>query len=731
MNGSMSLFEVVNEWLDKAFELAVFAGLHAGLLAVVVLVINLFFRRWITAGQMGLLWGVVLLRLLTPYAPGSPLSLENRWDQLIECSTAIRERSAESDNKVQSPPDIAAATAPEPEPTTVPVSTVPAVETNATEETLVADRIVATLPIAWLVGAIICLIWTAVVHQRFSRKLKGATECHDLRLQILWLGCCKAVGIRANISLAQFDGVQQPAIFGLVRPTLLLPTTSAELSDEQLRMIMLHELGHVKRWDIAANWGLVIVRALHWWNPVFWLALARYQSLREQACDAFAVRRIEGQSVRGYGELLLRLAETENSGNPWRVMLPVSMLSFFSTWFRKRTIQNRLKALRLAGIRQSHWHSAGVFGSIVVMAISGLTDASQSAPSKPADPFSSWFAELDFSNANSDANSIRPPQFDPATFVIRSYNVERALERIVADGWTIEEARLELNGMITHLLRSFTHQYHTFTNEWAQERFQFEGNVLTLDVPPKWHAEIGHSLNAWQKSGLGQIVFRLGFIADERDLASAIGFSWRYLEAFSDDRDDVLVSGREPNMPGVRANEVFDDFTPVSVATLNSRQVEALIQMAEARKFDFKITIFNGQRGVLSSIRRRPFVVGNDFEKPQDRRARVAEISEGAKFTCRGVQSGDGTSTRIEACLEASAIWEVQTASTVVAGERRAVQLPRLKRFRVDIVSDVKDGDTLLIGLVPSYDRKKSFYLLVSVHNLSAQQIRSEENAGG
>ena len=51
-----------------------------------------------------------------------------------------------------------------------------------------------------------------------------------------------------------------------------LPSDVASLDDRQLRMIMLHELAHVRRRDVAFNWIVVLIRPAHWWNPIYWLA---------------------------------------------------------------------------------------------------------------------------------------------------------------------------------------------------------------------------------------------------------------------------------------------------------------------------------------------------------------------------------------------------------------------------------------------------------------------------
>src|SRR4029079_3109086 len=79
----LHLFDTATDWMAVGIEGAILAGFYAALLAAVVLPINLLLRRWITAGQIGLLWGLVLARLVIPIAPSSPLSLQNVFDHLV------------------------------------------------------------------------------------------------------------------------------------------------------------------------------------------------------------------------------------------------------------------------------------------------------------------------------------------------------------------------------------------------------------------------------------------------------------------------------------------------------------------------------------------------------------------------------------------------------------------------------------------------------------------------
>jgi bla regulator protein blaR1 len=589
MNERVSLLAMSLEWSENAAILTIWAGLCAGLFAAVVLIINALCRRWLSSRQMGLLWGMVLLRLLIPVAPSTSLSLQNLFPTAQTEMTEPIDINLQPDGDSRSVVDAS---------TPGDSHSRASAASQTTSLSVAVDRFFTTLPLIWLVGGGAFLIWTTTFHLQFCRRLKHIKVCDDPMLRGLWKKCCKQAGVRKTIPILLFDGVQQPAILGLFRPTLLLPTHTANLNEQQLRMIMLHELAHVKHWDIAANWVLVVIRAIHWWNPVYWLASARFQSLREQSCDAFAIRRIEGQPTRDYSELLLTLAQRPQSGPPWRVMLPASILGFFSSFFRKRAVHNRLKALSSAAVLRSRWHTAAFAGLVGMVGICGLTDARTRDTSLELS--SDWLPIADRYGDNSHAT----PEIYPGPPVTRTYNIEKALDRIAAVSSTNDDAQKHVYHLLTHIVRSSTGHYQAVTNEWAQQHFRIDGATLTVDAPLDVQAEIVRNLAAWEQSGLGQICVETRIITDERDIASAFGISWQYLEAFSADREEDVPSKAKIGMPVVRAKAVVDESLPIAVATLNGQQAFALVQAVQGQRRANvlqapKVTLFNGQ---LASI---------------------------------------------------------------------------------------------------------------------------------
>jgi hypothetical protein len=399
-------------------------------------------------------------------------------------------------------------------------------------------------------------------------------------------------------------------------------------------------------------------------------------------------------------------------------MLSASTLGFISSFVRKRAVHNRLKALRSAALARSRWHTVGVAGLVGLMAVCGLTDAS--TPEAPPARSPDWLPLAGHDGSKWDGVL----QADPGPSVTRTYDIEKALNRIAADERTEADARVKLNSVLIHILRSSTGQYRTLTDEWAQERLTLDGPNLTINAPLNAHAEIVRNLRAWEQSGLCQISVGTCFITDERDITSAVGVSWRYLEAFSADREYDRPSEPQSGMPVVSAKAAVDDYLPIAVAILKEPQALALMQAVRTERCANvrhapKVTLFNGQLASILDLSQTPFVVGLRDASAGVPQPKIAVVDEGIKLSLRAIQSSDSSKVQLDARVELSEIGEVRTASTLVRGEPITIQIPRVKRCRIDVSSEVQAGQSVLIGCIPTYEQKRFFYVLLTVNSVS------------
>lgn len=601
------------------------------------------------------------------------------------------------------------------------------------------ELFVALLPLVWIAGAVAVVSWTMIVNWRFSRRARRTPVCRDERLLRLWAGCCRQAGVGSSISVLLFDGVEQPAVMGLFRPRLLLPSTATDLDDEQLRMVMLHELAHVRRCDIAVNWLLVVVRAAHWWNPIYWLAAARFASLREQACDAFVLRRLDSSSSRGYSELLLLLAERGPSGRRWRVMLPVSILGFVPSFFRHRALHNRLRALQTADRPRGSWHTVAAGLAIALAACCGLTDAKTQPQAEPSD----WLPAATVDRV------VPPVALAPAVGPdeTRVYEIDKVLERIATDGGTIEYAWMQLGPLIGDLLQRQSPTVSVrspapgaaesmpgaLQPERAQDRYRLEGGKLSVVAPREVHEELARDLATWKQSGLGQISIWCRFISGlPIGVASEMGLTWRYLNAASpavEQRD--IIDDAHDETPVVRASAVVNDYFPVAVATLDPAKTARLVNAAQGdRRTNVlqgpKITLFSGSRAHLDDYSQTPFVVGMREVTPGVQEPNIVVVDEGTKLAVRATHTADRSRVRLAARVELSHIGEVRTAALTLGAETGAIQLPRVRRCSIDVASEVKSGDSVLIGCMSSYEDKRFMYVLLTVQDVTeaAQSVK-------
>ena len=149
-------------------------------------------------------------------------------------------------------------------------------------------------PLVWAIGfsllivrllAARMMLWSSEAQAEVVRPgRQPASAAHDTIATEL-VAVCSQLGIARPVTLLIHPGKTIPVVWGIVRYRLLLPEAAREWSGEQLRSVLLHELAHVKRRDTVAQLLAQITCALHWFNPLVWLAAGRLGVERERACD--------------------------------------------------------------------------------------------------------------------------------------------------------------------------------------------------------------------------------------------------------------------------------------------------------------------------------------------------------------------------------------------------------------------------------------------------------------
>jgi beta-lactamase regulating signal transducer with metallopeptidase domain len=165
--------------------------------------------------------------------------------------------------------------------------------------------------ILFLVWAIVLLILTLLLIQR-AVFVSGLVRQADLitgGLNDLVQSCCIQLGIKGKIKLKASPNATSPAVCGLFRPVILLPQNLlSQLSKEQVKAVMFHELIHIRRGDLWVNLFQTLLQIIYFYNPFLWLANAVIRRVREQAVDE-AVQVTLGEEAENYPQILIDVAK--------------------------------------------------------------------------------------------------------------------------------------------------------------------------------------------------------------------------------------------------------------------------------------------------------------------------------------------------------------------------------------------------------------------------------------
>lgn len=309
--------------MDDVFLKLVNLSISASWLILAVLVLRVVLKKapkWV----MPLLWGVVALRLVCPFSIESVLSL------IPSAETIPSEIVTETREPVLY------------EQATLDIVTNPTLP-PAAEVTVGVSRQQAQVDfniysVLWLAGMAALLVHALVSAGKLKRKL------------------ATAILLRDNIYESEF--VDSPFVFGVVKPNIYLPM---HMDEGTAAHVIAHEHAHLARRD---HWWKVLgylVLALHWFNPLVWVAYILFCRDIELACDEKVVKGLDGAARADYSQALLSCAA------PKRAVAACPLA------FGEGNIKTRVKSA-LHYKKPAFWVAAAAVLAVVIVAVCFLTN---------------------------------------------------------------------------------------------------------------------------------------------------------------------------------------------------------------------------------------------------------------------------------------------------------------------------------------------------------------------
>jgi bla regulator protein BlaR1 len=179
------------------------------------------------------------------------------------------------------------------------------------------------LAIAWAAGGLLSLVPLAVGLWQLAALHRRSRVIGDRRWLTLLDELRGQLAVRRSVQLRQCEAALAPLTWGALRPVLLVAAGASSWPDERRRLVLLHELAHVRRWDWLTQLVAHAACAMYWFNPLVWLAARQMRIERERACDDLVLA--SGARASDYAhELLLLAAGLSNSRLSTLVAVPMA-----------------------------------------------------------------------------------------------------------------------------------------------------------------------------------------------------------------------------------------------------------------------------------------------------------------------------------------------------------------------------------------------------------------------
>lgn len=283
--------------MDELFAQILEISWQSALIALAVIIVRFFLKKRASKRSICLLWLLVALRLLLPASllPESPVSLQQPESPPAQVYHDLRQQQ---ETYLSAPPEQRPAM----------------VQTVAAQRFALLDQ----LPAIWLGGVGCMLLYMAVSLLRLRWRLRRARH------------------VEGNVY--RCTEWSTPFVLGVIAPRIYVPET---VQEQDFCQVLAHEKCHIRRWDHVFKPLAFLLLAVHWFDPVLWVAYVLLGRDMESACDEKVLKNATPSQRAAYSRALVACAAQPK-------MTAVCPLAFSEVAVKERVknvLQNRKPAV--------------------------------------------------------------------------------------------------------------------------------------------------------------------------------------------------------------------------------------------------------------------------------------------------------------------------------------------------------------------------------------------------
>lgn len=244
-------------------------------------------------------------------------------------------------------------------------------------------------PPSW--PAIALMIWAAGALTILGRMVVGllAVRWMSRRTPEVtaapWLAQARALAAGLGLSRVRFlrgRAGTMPMAWGIARASVLVPADADSWPAHRIRVVLLHELAHVKRRDCLTHLVAQLACAAYWFNPLVWMAVRRLRTERERACDDLVLA--AGTRGSDYADQLLDIARVMQAGRFPAVFAGASLAMAHRSQLEGRLIAILDPSVPRRGLSRARAAAAAAVFTAVIVAIASVQPWAEERPALEA-----------------------------------------------------------------------------------------------------------------------------------------------------------------------------------------------------------------------------------------------------------------------------------------------------------------------------------------------------------
>jgi len=155
------------------------------------------------------------------------------------------------------------------------------------------ESIVPFLLTIWMLGVVSFIAVSTKKYLQYRRVLLKNAE--------------NVSGLYCKIPIVVSVTAHTPMLIGVFNPIIVLP--HMHFAEDELNMILAHEMVHYKRKDLLVKLVMLIANAVHWFNPAVYVLNRHLNTACELSCDEKLVSEMDTQNRIFYGETILQVLQ--------------------------------------------------------------------------------------------------------------------------------------------------------------------------------------------------------------------------------------------------------------------------------------------------------------------------------------------------------------------------------------------------------------------------------------